>query len=576
MSTDPIIVSDEEGYADDYNRTPLPSVSKKLRSDRAAIPTVFVIDDDPTPQKHPPTAVADSSPSSLPSVVPETPLSDLSIVKCTYAASIPDVRVSIPDKRFFESDRLVCVDSENDEREIDCEYKDNRAASGGGNDGAQEIHRSSRFSSSVDLVVGSANLTEIFSEEASAAEQAFVQDRMNQVHDYSDKENFTMDYFSDKEKQKRRAKVNSVKKISCDEAVVKKRISKEEKLQLMEEKKLKKEQEKLQKAALKAQAAELKKMEKEKQKWEKGKFALKSIVAEFDAKVVEQGAVGGHLLTRFADKGLTYRVTSNPIKKSILWTMNVPDHISQLSSEGTEIRYVVLVYEAEEFCSLVTSEALLDHVAKVQSHYPSYTVCCLTNRLMAYINKREKEQYKNPEDENGWRRPPVEEVLAKLTTHFVGVHYRQCRDEAELAEHVVGLTCSLASCQFRKKLTRLSVNANGSLIPKDCVDKNLIKRSPWLKALVAIPKVQPRFAIAIWKKYPTMKSLLKVYMDPKKSVHEKEFLLDDLMTEGLLGSDRRLGKICSKRVYRILMAQSGSIKTDDVEDGADLFEHQSS
>nr|CAN64856.1 hypothetical protein VITISV_030491 [Vitis vinifera] len=64
----------------------------------------------------------------------------------------------------------------------------------------------------------------------------------------------------------------------------------------------------------------------------------------------------------------------------------------------------------------------------------------------------------------------------------------------------------------------------------------------WLKALVAIPKVQPRFAIAIWKKYPTMKSLLRVYMDPSKSVHEKEFLLKDLTTEGLLGEDRRLGE----------------------------------
>lgn len=39
-----------------------------------------------------------------------------------------------------------------------------------------------------------------------------------------------------------------------------------------------------------------------------------------------------------------------------------------------------------------------------------------------------------------------------------------------------------------------------------------------LKALVAIPKVQPRFAVAIWKKYPTMRSLLNAYMDPSKSV----------------------------------------------------------
>lgn len=167
------------------------------------------------------------------------------------------------------------------------------------------------------------------------------------------------------------------------------------------------------------------------------------------------------------------------------------------------------------------------------------------------------------------------QVLAKLTTHFFRVHSRQCIDEAEVAEHVVGLTSSLASCQFRKKLTRLSVNANGSLISKDSVDKNLIKKSPWLKALVSIPKVQPRYAIAIWKKYPTMKALLSIYMDPSKSVHEKEFLLKDLTVDGLLGDNRKLGEVCSKRVYRILIAQSGSIKTDDIEDGADFFRCQS-
>lgn len=57
----------------------------------------------------------------------------------------------------------------------------------------------------------------------------------------------------------------------------------------------------------------------------------------------------------------------------------------------------------------------------------------------------------------------------------------------------------------------------------------------------------------------------------KLQVHEKEFLLKDLTTEGLVGGDRRLGEICSKRVYRILVAQNGNIKTDDVEFGADFF-----
>lgn len=56
-------------------------------------------------------------------------------------------------------------------------------------------------------------------------------------------------------------------------------------------------------------------------------------------------------------------------------------------------------------------------------------------------------------------------------------------------------------------------------------------------------------------------------------MHEKEFLLQDIVIEGLLGGGgRRLGPVCSKRIYRILMAQSGNLKTDDVEEGADLFE----
>lgn len=55
-------------------------------------------------------------------------------------------------------------------------------------------------------------------------------------------------------------------------------------------------------------------------------------------------------------------------------------------------------------------------------------------------------------------------------------------------------------------------------------------------------------------------------------MHEKEFLLKDLMVEGSLGiENRRFGELCSKRIFRILMAQSGGIRTDDVEDGADLF-----
>ncbi|CAL5214526.1 unnamed protein product [Lathyrus oleraceus] len=590
---DPIILSDE-----DDPTTPFPLHSKKRRTEQPdPNPTVFLIDDDPTPQKQ-------HVPSSTPSIVPDTfsPLfdSEIAIVKCTRPSD------SVPTNLSGIS-QMICLESDDElENSRIGNWNENGAR---GFSSQEEIagnstwtYHSIGYESSPDRHVSCEDVTQVensrdypsnpsssqveenlnennmsleqeenLNEKNMSMEQEENPNEINMSMEQEENRN-EINMSTEQEENVNNVKSSKVSAKSRNKATGKTKMTKEERSRLMEEKKLLKEQEKLRKAAMKAEAAELKKIEKEKQKWEKGKFAMKYIVAEIDAKVVESGSIGGHLLTRFAEKGLTYHITSNPIPGSILWSMKVPESISQLSTERIEIPYVLLVYEADKFCNLTVNDSLFDQLNSIRNHYPAYTVCYLTNRLLSYINKREQEKYKNPENNTCWRRPPVEEVLAKLTTNFAKIHSRLCVDEAELAEHVVGLTCSLASCQFRKKLTRLSVNANGSLVSKDSVDRNLIKKSTWLKALVAIPKVQPRFAIAIWKKYPTMKSLLSVYMDPTRSEHEKEFLLKDLMTEGLIGGDRRLGEVCSKRVYRILMAQKGTIRTDDVENGADFFE----
>ncbi|PPD78740.1 hypothetical protein GOBAR_DD24327 [Gossypium barbadense] len=568
--SDPIILSDG-----DDPKTPRPSIYKKPRTvPDSHLPPVLILDDDPTPQK--PSLGPPFTCGSTPSFVAETPMSEPSVVRCSNAG--PSIEASDPqigDAKLSGISRLICLESDNDsetgsKRDNDqengskCSYIDE----------SEELEWDSRVFD-YEAHLGSSNLIQMCEdsssqplyEEDDGDPQLLEFDEMDQVNDDPDKENFALEQIGNTIKQNREMKADSDKKSSTHGAT----------------------QEKLQKAALKAEAVEFKKLQKERQKWEKGKFALKSIVAEIDTKVVELGSIGGHLLSRLADKGLTYRITSNPIEKSIVWTMAVPEHISQLSPDGLEIQYVLIVSEAAEFCDLVTSDTLLDHISRVRSKHPSYTVCYLTNRLLAYINKRENEQYKNPAIDSGWRRPLVEEVLAKLTTYYARVHSRQCADESELAEHVVGLTCSLASCQFRIMrmfdtgylygilLARLATLGAGAVCGKFELmvgtEKRILRLLRWLKALLAIPKVQPRFALAIGRKYPTMKSLLRVYMDPTKSVHDKEFLLKDLVVEGLLGNDRRLGEICSKRVYRVLMAQSGSVKTDDIEDGADFFTH---
>nr|VDD37128.1 unnamed protein product [Brassica oleracea] len=518
--------------------TPLPSLSKRARKD--PISAILISDSNPTPFKQPPES------SSTVLFVPDTPLSDdFSLVKCSFASGA--LASNREDK--FSGKRVISLDSE---------FEDSPGP-----------ETSKKYG---PVLADSA-------EASTGITQPSFGDNTNWMHEVSVRSSLTNDTIEvDSEQEKENISIENMGRKSRSEVVrvellrvencPKSSCRKKEKIRAMEEKSslgLFIQEEKLQKAI----EAERKKLEKEKQKWEKGKLALKSIVAEIDTKLVE-GSIGGLLLSRFSEKGITFRVAPNPIERSIVWTMTIPEDIALAFPEEPTISYVVLVYEAEEFCNLVADEKFLENITRVQYRHPSYTVCCLTNKLMSYVKKREKEEYKNP---GSWRRPPIDELsLSRLYhTHYVRVHSRDCVDEAEVAEHVVGLTTSLASCQFRKKLTMLSVNANGALVSKDSVDKNLIKKSPWLKALVTIPKVQPRYAVAVWKKYPSMKSLLKVYMDPNISIHEKEFLLKDLKVEGLVGGDIRLGEVCSKRIYRVLMSPSGTIKTDDVENGAAFF-----
>ncbi|EEC78132.1 hypothetical protein OsI_17681 [Oryza sativa Indica Group] len=271
---------------------------------------------------------------------------------------------------------------------------------------------------------------------------------------------------------------------------------KEENALPIEERKKKQQETKKQKEAMKAELAELKKLEKEKKKWESGKLATKCIVAEIDSSVIESGSVGGHLVQGFHEKGLCFRVTSNSIKGSILWKMQIPNEFTQDQASTSQVPYILFVLQAEEFCDLVSGGTLLDHVQKVRRQYPEFTICYVTNKLMSFIKRREQNQYnKTTSNSNSWKRPPVEEALCKLATHYARVRSRHCTDEAEVTEHIVGLTYSLANCKFRqvtfdillanivpfthiwKPLTWLSVHANGSNISKGCVDKDRIKKS---------------------------------------------------------------------------------------------------
>ncbi|XP_010472178.1 PREDICTED: crossover junction endonuclease EME1A-like isoform X3 [Camelina sativa] len=527
-----------------------PPPSKRARKNPTA--TVLNLDTDPSPQKQPPGSA--STPLVL---VDEAPLfDDVTVVKSSSFVSGIGVS-SHRESHTFSGKRVISLESDSEDNSEPGTAKKLYEPVHGADDSWKQRCGLESGSSDADS-----------DDDTSWMQSAGFRSTMSKDAIEVDSDHEKEDTSDEKMGRQKQAESYKSTYLSVD-ALPKKKMSKDEKISAAEEKKLRNEQEKLQKAAMKAEDAEHKKLEKEKKKWEKDK-ALKSIVALIDNKLIEE-SFGGRLVSGLQEKGITYRVTSNPIERSIVWEITLPEDIAQSLPLGSKIPYVLLVYEAEDFCNLVANKELLENVSRVRDEYPSYTICYLTNKLMSYVNKKERIDYNDRANRSGWSKPPIDEAIAKLTTHYIGIHSRHCVDEAEVAEHVVRLTSNLAYYQVRDKLTRWSVCADSTLMSQKGADKHLIRESLWLKVLVAIPKVPPRHALAVSKRYPYLKSLLEVYMNPNMSVHDKEFILKDLKVENLVGEDRKVGEACSKRIYRVLMSKDGTLKTDDVVDGAASF-----
>lgn len=51
---------------------------------------------------------------------------------------------------------------------------------------------------------------------------------------------------------------------------------------------------------------------------------------------------------------------------------------------------------------------------------------------------------------------------------------------------------------------------------------------------------------------------------------EKELLLQDLQKESVFGSTagQRIGPVCSRQIFRVLMAQNGNLKVDRIDQEA--------
>jgi len=56
--------------------------------------------------------------------------------------------------------------------------------------------------------------------------------------------------------------------------------------------------------------------------------------------------------------------------------------------EDVHIQYILFVFEAEEFATMVAESLLTSHVQKAQQLYPGFTICYLVNKMMFFLQKK--------------------------------------------------------------------------------------------------------------------------------------------------------------------------------------------
>ncbi|KAF9594314.1 hypothetical protein IFM89_030093 [Coptis chinensis] len=244
-----------------------------------------VLNDDPMPKKASPTSstpfVLDTPMSSLPFKSKVSRVSDYNIgslptfdfnqEKTAAVGPAPTLEaMKFQDLNVVGSvvSGLICLESDN-------EYED----------GGQR--KFSKETENISSDFGFGSLSPGFGDDAVLSER-FSENEISEVYGNNEEENVPTEQVGNAMKQAHNKLVeadegknirNEGKNIWEDEAMAKKTKRKEEKIRLAEEKKIK-------------EGAEARKLQKEQQKSEKGKFALKSIVAEIDTKVVELGSIG--------------------------------------------------------------------------------------------------------------------------------------------------------------------------------------------------------------------------------------------------------------------------------------------
>lgn len=310
------------------------------------------------------------------------------------------------------------------------------------------------------------------------------------------------------------------------------------------------------------------------------KQALEELTVLIDRRLLEQ-AGGADVLSFLQKNNCKTQIQDLKLANTILWRRKTKNEETEQEEEYEE-KFLLVKVTATDLATLISKDMLIKHYDMLKTSYVGYRITYLIEGLDAYLKDSVKEKSasmrnivlsmsdsqvpsatavtnkkKKEDSERRLMRKDFDEALLVLQIEK-GCSVRKTYDANETADTVYRFTSSIAQIPYKKQEPAFETFCAESALGGRKSAKTIYEA--WIAQLEQINSVSKQIAEAIAKKFPTLRSLVNMYLSTGMTEREKKLLLAELRIESFGAPGRKVGPAISEKVYRVFVETNGAAK----------------
>jgi len=279
---------------------------------------------------------------------------------------------------------------------------------------------------------------------------------------------------------------------------------------------------------------------------------------------------------------IQYKICSlgiNPPLPAAMWKRK------GLESSDTEELHVLVCFEPQAFVDHVIKDQLKTVRTSLARRCPGYRVHIVVNGLERYLTKMERADFAvaisgkgQSSSDRAFQRQIIDEFVGNLLIHPEPGAFYDIKSPQQGAAYVSSLTKAIAKKLVRPDDSRVILEAKTgktvksksltALLSMHPLEDSNVALKTCVHALCEIPAVGPQIAHALATEYRNLGTLMKMVIDPTRSMESKVRELEQLLRTGNGTSAIRVGPKAAAQVVQVLRSLDPEAPVLEMDDFA--------